>query len=55
MGELRSIIVNLGESMTPQLADCMVKDADIYSEGLVDIEGNVLSLYSNNNTHVYIV
>ena len=39
MAELRSIVVSLGESMGPQLVDNIIKDADIFKEGLVDIEG----------------
>lgn len=44
--ELRHVMTNLGEKLTDEEVDEMIREADIDGDGQVNYEGNKLQIYS---------
>lgn len=46
--ELRHVMTNLGEKLSEEEVDDMIKEADMDGKGMVNYEGNVCSLTFNS-------
>lgn len=50
--ELRHVMTNLGEKLTQQEADDMLKEADMDGDGMVNYNGRSLSSFSDCNRFI---
>ena len=53
-GELRQVMTSLGEALTDEEVDAMIKAADLNGDGLVNYNGNNCNNNNDNNNFYYL-